>query len=119
MTTSNPMISIQYFTGHRFSASAAENGPPTSGPDDSAASMPAPAPTTSTLVSRRSNQRRDQLDYYIVYSVAFLIFLVSALIQRCVPRQRRFHPCDTRGSKSLLQEVHSATRDLMPFAFMG
>jgi hypothetical protein len=73
---------------------------------------------TATWATSKSDRRRDQLDYMIVYAVAFAIFLLSALVQRCIPRKLRSYPCDPRGQKSLFQEVRGATRDLMPFAFM-
>lgn len=76
----------------------------------------------ATLVRPSSSARRrggDTLDYYIIYSVGFSIFLAVALVQRLLPRRLRSFPCDPGCRRSPLGDARSATRNMIPFAFMG
>lgn len=62
---------------------------------------------------------RDRLDYRLIYSVSFSIFLLSAVMQRLLPRHLRSFPCDPSTPRGPIAEAHLATRTIMPFAFMG
>lgn len=61
----------------------------------------------------------EAIEFRLIFLVCFTVFLVAALVARCLPRHWRPYPPGPRGSRSIIDEAKTAANECVPFAFMA
>jgi quinol-cytochrome oxidoreductase complex cytochrome b subunit len=64
-----------------------------------------------------SDSTKERLQYWIIFSVAFIAFLIAAVVSRLLPWRRRLST--GAQSKSILTEALDASGNVAKYAFMG
>ena len=71
-------------------------------------------------MSTRKAARRDEasVQYHLIYSISFVIFLVAIAVSRLVPARLRSNISGHDRGRSVLQAARVAAGNCVPFAFM-
>jgi hypothetical protein len=67
---------------------------------------------------RVSGSVRDSVDFNIIYGVAFVFFLIAAVVHRVIPKRWRPNFDPTGQARSVIAEARIAASNSIPFAFM-
>ncbi len=60
---------------------------------------------------------RARLEFRLIFTATFLVFLAAAVVARCLPW--RWLPFTQDRPRSLIDEARAAANTFIPFAFMG
>ncbi|MGB7206347.1 MAG: hypothetical protein WBD37_12810 [Anderseniella sp.] len=67
---------------------------------------------------RVSGSGRDSVEFNIIFSVAFVFFLVAAMAHRIIPKRWRPNLDPSGQARSVIAEARIAASNSIPFAFM-
>jgi hypothetical protein len=75
--------------------------------------------TTATIASRRRKaERRDSIQYWIIYAIGFAVFLIAESVMRLAAALRLVRR-DRINRKSIINEARASAGATIPYAFMG
>jgi hypothetical protein len=69
-------------------------------------------------VKKTSGRDEASLQYYLIYSVCFMIFLVAVAVSRLLPTRLRWNVSGHDSGRSVFQTARIAAGSCVPFAFM-
>jgi hypothetical protein len=64
-------------------------------------------------------KKHDAIEFRLIYSVAFAVFLLTSVIERAMPHKWAQRPGDSEVRKSVFEQAREAAHISAAYAFMG